>query len=345
MKLASLLLVAAFLSQVAGANAFAKIELFEWRPTESGATLILPKRSNETASAAIRKYVKAFNSHRDLIEINEGKLKAVIGETAEFVDSADNDEPTMLVSANDPFRMRGPRNQKNWFRMLEKAGARVYVLPTVAGIALTRKELLEFNRLIAKSFDGLLLLGGADIDPTLYGQKNRSSHRTALIRDQYEFSIAQEFLLADYGSAFGICRGMQMLAIALGCEMYQDIKTELPDIETDHSWDDHEMFFEPGKSNVLARAFQFRKSVTINSVHHQAIRCESIDKDALQVLARDSYGLVEAIQLQNGKGFAVQYHPERLEKGNGKVVLSLMVKMARDRRVGRSTCERKLNGK
>lgn len=325
-------------------QANAKIELIEWRPTPAGATLILPKRSGETASAAIRNYVREFNKHPELVEINEGKLAALIGDVSEFTDDVANDDPTMLVSANDPFRMRGPRNQKNWFRMLEKSGARVYVLPTVAGIALKGKELNEFNRLIARSFDGLLLLGGADIDPSLYGQKNRSAKRNVLIRDQYEHAIAQAFLRADHGLAFGICRGMQMLAIALGCEMYQDIKTELPDVDTDHTWDDHEMFFEPGKRNFLAQAFGFPKSITINSVHHQAVRCENVDENLLKVLARDDYGIVEAFEIKGGKGFAVQFHPERLEKGVGKKVFALMGKMIREQRNERTSCNRKLTG-
>ncbi len=145
---------------------------------------------------------------------------------------------------------------------------------------------------------GLVLAGGSDIEPSLYGQPNVAAKNPHPERDEMELRLIREALRLNL-PILGICRGAQMLNVALGGTLVQDIGDG-------HTGVRHGVRFEPG-SKVAAIA----RPSTVNSRHHQAV-----DRlgDGLRVAvwsAEDN--IVEAIEAPERRFvIAVQWHPEDL---------------------------------
>jgi len=159
---------------------------------------------------------------------------------------------------------------------------------------------------------GLVLEGGSDVWPGSYGetalQERWSGDR---VRDEYEKALAAAFV-AERKPVLGICRGLQLLNVAYGGTLYQDIATQRPDAisHREASLYDrhfHEVEFVPGSRLATLHAGVERAKV--NSVHHQAIKDLA---PGFVVEARSvPDGLIEAVR-RPGDLFvaAVQWHPE-----------------------------------
>lgn len=160
--------------------------------------------------------------------------------------------------------------------------------------------------------DGLLLPGGADVDPALYGQKpGEKCGKPNEQRDRAEGAMAQAFLRSGK-PIFGICRGIQFLNVALGGTLLQDIRPVQKERHMDflhRASSTHSVTIEP--SSELYRILG-KPEIRVNSMHHQAV-----DRlgDGLVVTARSSDGFVEAVERKEG-GFclAVQWHPEHMSR-------------------------------
>jgi putative glutamine amidotransferase len=161
---------------------------------------------------------------------------------------------------------------------------------------------------------GLLLIGGEDVAPERYGEVDRSCETINRERDAFEFTLIRSVLRRDLPT-IAICRGVQILAVALRGTLYQDLPREAT-VESDakrvihrgprHTDTVHRIRIEKGSG--LADLIGAR-TITVNSHHHQAIR--DVPKSA-RVAARSADGLIEAIELP-GRRFVlgVQWHPER----------------------------------
>ena len=167
---------------------------------------------------------------------------------------------------------------------------------------------------LVASFDGFVLSGGGDLDPVLYGGRaNANVHAINPERDAFELALIPLVLDADK-PLLAICRGVQVLNVALGGSLYEDIPSALPEALR-HDWyldyprDYLAHWVEVVPGSRLAEILGTRKLRT-NSLHHQAIRHPA---PALEVVARAEDGVIEAVELP-GKRFAigVQWHPECL---------------------------------
>ncbi|MGN6380953.1 MAG: gamma-glutamyl-gamma-aminobutyrate hydrolase family protein [Gaiellales bacterium] len=182
---------------------------------------------------------------------------------------------------------------------------------------------------VLDAVDGLVLVGGADINPSLYGQQ---PHPEALafsdIRDRAEMALLEGALERDM-PVLGICRGMQLLNIAAGGDLHQHIAELIPDLETHRAapgnWARHEVDIVPGCR--LGELLGERASVV--SAHHQAP--VEIGRD-LVVTATAGDGTVEAVE-HSGKRFAVGvlWHPEEDAEG-GAPLFAALVEEARQYR-------------
>lgn len=160
--------------------------------------------------------------------------------------------------------------------------------------------------------DGLLLEGGSDVCPRTYGEEpQRPQWEGDEVRDRYEIELIHAF--HDAGKpVLGICRGIQILNVAFGGTLYQDIATQVPGSADHRNWDlydanRHEIDVVAGSR--LADLYPGAGRVTVNSVHHQAVRDLA---DGFVVEARSSTDdIIEAVRLP-GERFlaAVQWHPE-----------------------------------
>jgi putative glutamine amidotransferase len=162
--------------------------------------------------------------------------------------------------------------------------------------------------------DGLMVIGGADLDPATYGQP-RSEHTESTYRDRDEFELALTRAALERGVPFlGICRGMQLLNVALGGTLNQHLVDD--DGTNTHrrvigtfAGTEHEIDLAPG--SLAERALG--ESVHVARCHHH----QAIDRvgDGLVVSGRARDGVPEAIETEDGAWvLGVQWHPEAGDK-------------------------------
>lgn len=192
---------------------------------------------------------------------------------------------------------------------LTNAGAVPWLIPLVDDDTL---------RWIYDSLDGVFLPGGADIDPVSYGEaSHRSCDRTDRERDRVELALAR-WALADGKPLLGVCRGMQLINVAAGGTLYQDIAEQRPgSMKHDYfpfggatfarDFLAHDVDVLPGTR--LAAVFG-GGSLAVNSMHHQGVRDLG---EGLAPTAVAPDGLIEGLESSNGHYVVgVQWHPEAL---------------------------------
>ncbi|MEN8208140.1 MAG: gamma-glutamyl-gamma-aminobutyrate hydrolase family protein [Candidatus Fermentibacteria bacterium] len=171
------------------------------------------------------------------------------------------------------------------------------------GIIPTSKDLGDVLDIV----DMILLTGGPDPDPELYGQRNRGSSGCFRERPVWEMELYRN-ARAKRIPVFGICLGMQLIAIAEGEQLIQDIPTQV-DSPCDHNGkaDDprkHSVRIMDG--TALRRIFD--SEIEVCSFHHQAI---TAIPSGYRKAAESSDGVIEAMESDDGLVIAVQWHPER----------------------------------
>lgn len=187
----------------------------------------------------------------------------------------------------------------DYIASLEQAGATVRVLDT------DRDPLPA----ALDACDGLLLTGGVDVDPREYGEAPHPTVELDAARDAYELALARLALARDL-PLLAICRGSQVLNVAAGGSLIQDLPSQHPSA-IGHSITEakdaiaHDVAIEPGTClSVLLGA----ATIAVNSRHHQSV------KDAAPgfiVSATSPDGVVEAIERTNAAFcVGVQWHPE-----------------------------------
>lgn len=190
------------------------------------------------------------------------------------------------------------------------AGALVAMIPTVDPDGDVQRSDLSVRE-YARSFDGLILQGGADIDPVAYGeQPSELLQTTDPVRDRFELSLLRAFAAAGK-PVLGVCRGMQLINVAYGGSLYQDLvaggatrnQHYLPDRYDEHA---HPLRIEAG--GWLAALYPPQEGTRVNSIHHQGIRRLG---DGLQVEAWSEDGIPECIRAPHAAFVVgVQWHPE-----------------------------------
>jgi putative glutamine amidotransferase len=167
---------------------------------------------------------------------------------------------------------------------------------------------------MSRDLDGLLLTGGGDIDPTLFDEEPHPGLREIVPdRDEMEIALIEHFM-AQNKPIFGICRGCQILNIALGGDMYQDLATQKEEViqhsqQAPRNHASHTVHISEG--SLLHRIFN-KNAAKVNSFHHQAIRSVA---PVLRVSALARDGVIEAIESQSHAFvLGVQWHPECMVK-------------------------------
>ncbi|KPL73558.1 hypothetical protein ADN00_14535 [Ornatilinea apprima] len=199
-------------------------------------------------------------------------------------------------------------------RAVIRAGAMPVLLPTQAGLDAA---------VLMERLDGLLLTGGGDMHPEVYGLRPHARVGSVdLLRDQIEVALVHAALQAGK-PLLGICRGAQVLNVALGGDLFTDIadQTQSPirhdcydDLPRDHLA--HGLRVLPGSRLHAALGVS---ETQVNSLHHQAV-----DRlgEGLKAVAWSPDGLVEGVEM-DGEGFVVgaQWHPECLPEAQAMQAL------------------------
>jgi putative glutamine amidotransferase len=197
------------------------------------------------------------------------------------------------------------RADLDYVESVAESGGAPVVLPPAVGLR-AAEALLD-------GMDGLLLSGGSDLDPGYYGERPIPEFGVTIPEwDAFDMALLRSALQRGI-PVFGICRGMQVLNVALGGTLYQDLHSQLGvDIlehrhETPKWQPTHEV--EVLNDSCLAEITN-RQSVEVNSYHHQGIKGLA---DALAVSARSSDGVAEAVESRDFSErwlVGVQWHPE-----------------------------------
>ena len=191
----------------------------------------------------------------------------------------------------------------NYANTLLRAGALPMLLPRTTDEK-TVCELLD-------NIDGLLLCGGGDVVPARYGEETLPQCGAPdEIRDEFELLLIKHALERKM-PVLGICRGIQVLAVALGATLFQDIESQLGIPRINHyqsePYDDavHTVRFKEGG---LFERITGTSVMPTNSMHHQSIK-EAGDRIRIEGITMD--GIIEAISAaDNDAVIGVQFHPE-----------------------------------
>jgi putative glutamine amidotransferase len=199
-------------------------------------------------------------------------------------------------------------NQR-YYHAVASAGAAPVLIPLL--------DDLDTLRAIYERVDGILIPGGVDVDPAAFGE---SAHerlgRIDPARDRVEIQLVK-WAVEDGKPVLGLCRGLQVINVALGGTLYQDLDAEFPNaIKHDYfptygySRDHlaHEVTVEPGSRMRHALT---SSAVPVNSMHHQGIKALASSL-AASAIAPD--GLIEAAESTTDSYLVgVQWHPEVFE--------------------------------
>jgi putative glutamine amidotransferase len=201
--------------------------------------------------------------------------------------------------------------------------AYVRYLERAACLPLTLPTWLAHDKIPAliESVDGLLLTGGDDVYAGAYGEEvipgewRIDPHRTF-----FEKALITEALSRNK-PVFGICRGCQMINIALGGSLYQDIATQVEGAQQHRSPESPILTYHPVSIENESRLQNIlgNSAYTVNSSHHQAIKTLA---SPLRISARAEDGIIEGIELP-GEQFVlgVQWHPETMQEMAGSMAL------------------------
>lgn len=206
----------------------------------------------------------------------------------------------------------GWEENKNWHKLhdeyvsaVKEVGGIPFLLPSVDSPDLAE---VYYNRL-----DGFIFSGGSDVDPHYFGEEPQQGlGEITPKRDFFEMALAK-LVLEGNKPALGICRGMQLLNIAAGGDVYQDLKSITGQMHSQQAPRDYPVH----TVRVLAESSLFRlaqkESLLVNSFHHQGVR--RVGK-GLKAAAWSEDGLIEAVESivgDNSYGnriMGVQWHPE-----------------------------------
>ena len=198
---------------------------------------------------------------------------------------------------------------QRYVQVLTAAGAIPWVIPLLEGNEATLRSI--YDRL-----DGLFLPGGVDVDPAAYGESRSAlCGRTDPARDWTELLLVR-WALADRKPVLAVCRGAQLINVAVGGSLYQDVSTQHPDaIKHDHFPIGGRRRDELAHEVRLASGSRLQRllgtdTLAVNSMHHQGIARLA---PGLVPVATSPDGLVEGVEIANGQFLiGVQWHPEDL---------------------------------
>ena len=190
------------------------------------------------------------------------------------------------------------------------AGAVPLMIPVTLDTGILRE--------LYQSCGGVLLTGGDDVDPVLFGEvPHEKTEGIDPVRDHVEMLMSQ-WAVADDKPLFAICRGIQVMNVALGGTLIQDVPSQHQDARFDIQHNGryeaasrstvlHQVCVEPHSqlANIVGAG-----DVGVNSFHHQAAKKAG---DGLIVTARSKDGLIEALEMPDRKFYlGVQWHPEEM---------------------------------
>lgn len=204
---------------------------------------------------------------------------------------------------------------------IKLAGGLPFLLPYIKD----EEDLLQ----VVDKIDGLYLAGGNDVDPHYFSEDPHEKLKEVNpTRDAFELSLLTHMLTLDK-PILGVCKGMQMINVALGGDLYQDIRTQAKKEVMQHiqkasiNYPSHTIYIE--QDTMLADMTK-KTHIKVNSHHHQAVR--NLGKNLL-ISAQTNDGIIEAIESTSHRFvLGVQWHPEcmvQVDDGSSKTIYETFI--------------------
>jgi putative glutamine amidotransferase len=196
----------------------------------------------------------------------------------------------------------------------------VFMIPTVNNSGLLHPSNIRL-RDYAKHLDGLVLQGGADVSPQTYSEAATKPEWSGdRARDMYELELLHEFVEAGK-PVLGICRGCQLINVAFGGTLYQDIASDVPTAiqHVSDLYDSHYHVIHFQQGSALAGLFPAKPEALVNSIHHQAVKDLGRDLVVEAVSGKDN--IVEAVRYRKARFvMGLQWHPEFHRGGSSELL-------------------------
>ena len=208
--------------------------------------------------------------------------------------------------------------EQSFARWLQSAGVLVYLVADVVDRASNALSLADYTL----ELDGLVLQGGTDISPRMYGEEPiRPEWAGDPERDRYEMDLLKNFLQIGK-PVLGICRGQQLINVALGGTLYQDTATQNPGAQLHQDpaiYDENYHHIEILGGSRLAGLYPGITRAKVNTLHHQAVN--RLGRGLAAEAHSSEDGVIEAIR-HDGAAYlvGVQWHPEFLHGRNDGVL-------------------------
>lgn len=214
-----------------------------------------------------------------------------------------SDAPKIAMTPDDGWLSRLGFTSLTYDQIFSRAGGRLIKLEVPENTA--DLEPGEVGKMLAGT-DALLLTGGGDVDPELYGGDPDTARSVNRKRDEFEVALIREARRRQM-PILGICRGCQILNVAFGGELVDlDLSEELK--KTHFAITGHPVKVQEG--SLLAKIMRPGKIENVESYHHQAVGRLG---DGVRAVAHAPDGTIEAIEISGNQGewiVAVQWHPE-----------------------------------
>ena len=187
------------------------------------------------------------------------------------------------------------------------------MIPAIESEGLIQRSEMSLSS-YAEHLDGLVLQGGADVAPESYGETPLTPEWSGdRVRDRYEIDLFNAFVAAGK-PVIGICRGCQLINVALGGTLFQDIPTQVTQAISHRDADLYERALHDVtliQGTKLSQMYPNVKQAKINSIHHQAVK--DLGRDLVVEALGVPDGIVEAIRWRGASYvFGMQWHPEFL---------------------------------
>ncbi len=208
--------------------------------------------------------------------------------------------PIIGITASVDGKADWYQQRSNYITAIEQCGGIPVILPPI----------VKKIEMIVTRLDGLLFAGGGDLDPLHFNEEPQYKlNYDHPLRDQFELALIKA-ALTQGKPILGICRGIQVLNVALGGTLYQEIHEQVEGALTHQHSSGEPMHTIKIKEGYLLARLSGKTELRVNSFHHQAVRRVA---PGLIVSAIANDGVIEAIEYpQHHFVLGVQWHPERM---------------------------------
>ena len=301
------------------------VTLWTWSPGPDYPTYILPGRASEGRVDVLSAYIRKMRASPSLkTEIPLTKWNGLHFDPAArpkgFLWHQDSRRRVLLLANGLQDHVPSTPRLNMFIPRFQSLGLKSFVLPVGATARFSRQERQAIHKLLGQHFGTINPLGGPDIAPEHYGQDVKYAVNFNSERDAYEIELLQDVYNLTKAKITGPCRAMQIVCVALGCALNQDIQKVL-NINEVHSAADHgiehPVVLFPTSNGLADALFSGLESWFI-SYHHQSVSLPP--QSIFEIAAVSHQGVIEAVISRDGRIVLTQGHAERPDSaGAGEI--------------------------